>query len=149
MKIIQPIYQFCQDIIFQNYKRICQKILRPGVLLKNQKGVAIVELTMMMPFLAILLLALAVTHEFSSKQVAALVNIRHEMRHSMNNNASGSFRRTIKQKTISVDVPGKMKQYFGKSVISQTLKIEFYEGSYHGYGKNKYHPINGRRRIHL
>ena len=117
---------------------IRRSILGSAVPVKNEKGQAIIELALMLPLLAVILMALVVTYEFSSKQVTALVTIRDDMRHSMNNSAQGSFRRNMKQKTIHVDVPGKMKWFFGTPFISQTLKIEFYEGSYHGKKKNTY-----------
>jgi hypothetical protein len=118
--------------------------------LKNRKGQAIIELTLMMPLLAVMLLSLVVICEWGSKKVEALGDIRHEMRLSMNENAAGRFKKNMKQKNIYVDIPGKLKWYFGTPFIFQTLKIEFYEGSYHGKKKNKYHRFGtSLRQINL
>jgi hypothetical protein len=112
--------------------------------LDNQKGQVIVELALMMPFLAIILLALTIIYEFSAKQVGAMETLRHEMRESMNAGAPGPFRAKTAQHTIRVDIPGKMKQVFQAPFIKQDLSINYYEGSYHGFSLTKYHN-RGRR----
>lgn len=110
----------------------------------NQKGQVIVELALMMPFLAIILLALVIIYEFSAKNVGALETMRQEMRESMNDNAAGPFHAKTGRQTVRVDVPGKMKQVFQTPFIEQELSIDYYEGSYHGFALTRYHN-RGRR----
>lgn len=110
----------------------------------NQQGQVIVELTLLMPFLAMVLLALVITYEFSFKQVGAMEIIRQEMRKNMNDGAASFFRSDTARQTIRVDIPGKMKQVFNAPFIEQDLHITYYMGSYQGFGLTKYHN-RGRR----
>lgn len=112
--------------------------------LGNQKGQVIVELALMMPFLAMILLALTIIYELGAKQVGALEILRQEMRESMDTNAAGPFRADMERQTVRVDIPGTMKQVFNTPFISQDLAITYYEGSYQGFGLTKYHN-RGRR----
>lgn len=110
----------------------------------DQKGQVIIEFALMMPFLAIVLLALVLIYEFSSKQVVAMEALRQEMRESMNAGAPGPFRADTTKQTIRVDLPGKMKQVFNAPYIEKDLDITYYKGSYHGFALTKYHN-RGRR----
>ncbi len=118
--------------------------------LGNQDGQVIVELALMMPFLAVILLALVIIYELSAKQVGALETLRQEMRESMNAEAAGPFRADTEHETIWVDIPGKMKQVFNAPFLTQDLEINYYKGSYHGYTLTKYHNRGKRiREINL
>ncbi|RJP36327.1 MAG: hypothetical protein C4548_16080 [Desulfobacteraceae bacterium] len=112
----------------------------------NQNGQVIIELALMMPFLAIVLLALALIYEFSSKQVVAMETIRQEMRESMDAGAPGPFLADTTKQTIRVDIPGKMKQVFNAPYIEKDLRITYYKGSYHGFALTKYHNRGTRIR---
>jgi hypothetical protein len=114
--------------------------------LDNQNGQVIVELALMMPFLAVILLALVIIYELSAKQVGALEILRQEMRESINAEASGPFRAGSEHQTIWVDIPGKMKQVFNTPFITQDLEIDYYKGSYHGYFLTRYHNRGKRIR---
>jgi hypothetical protein len=112
--------------------------------LDNQKGQVIIELALMMPFLAVILLALVIVYELSAKQVYTQETLRQEMRESINAAAAGPFRADTEKQTIWVHIPGKMKEVFNTPFITQDLKIDYYKGSYHGYALTKYHN-RGRR----
>lgn len=114
--------------------------------LDNQKGQVIIELALLMPFLAMILLAVVIIRELGAKQVGALETLRQEMRESMNDSAPGPFLPRTGHQTIWVDVPGKMKEVFKAPFIRQDLDIEYYEGSYHGYRLTKYHNRGRSRR---
>jgi len=113
----------------------------------NQDGQAVIELSLMMVFLAAVLLAMVILAEFTSKNVSALGRIRHQMRVSMSDNASGDFTRNFKSEDIRADIPGKMKQILKTPFISQTQRIDFYEGSYKGAGINYYQNYGSLIRI--
>ena len=106
--------------------------------LKNQRGQAIVELALMMTFLAMILLALVIIHELGIKNILAIDSLRYDMRVSMLNNARNPFTNNVVQKDVFVDIPGKMKQVFGTPFITTHHEISFYEGSYQGSGDSKY-----------
>ncbi len=112
--------------------------------LGSQKGQVIIELALMMPFLAVILLALVIVYELSAKQVNTMETLRQEMRESINAAAAGPFRPDTEKMTIWVHIPGKMKEIFNTPFITQDLKIDYYKGSYHGYKLTRYHN-RGRR----
>ncbi len=105
---------------------------------ENQKGQAVIELAIIMCFLAMILLGLTIIAEFASKNVIALQTLRQEMRVSMAENADGPFTFREKTEVVTVNVPGRMKSVFGTPFISQDHRISFYEGSYQGAGKSFY-----------
>lgn len=105
---------------------------------KGQSGQAVIELSLMMMFLAMILLALVIIHELGYKNILAIENLRNEMRISMDQNAPSPFAKNIVQEDIFVDVPGQMKAVFGGPFLYQTHKIEYYEGSYQGSGDSFY-----------
>lgn len=117
--------------------------------LKNQQGQAIIELALLMTFLAIILLAMVIIHEVGMKNTVAIDSMRQEMRNSMDDHKRGPFAKNSVQKDIFVDIPGKMKQIFGAPYIDVHHEIEFYEGSYQGSGDNKYRRRFLYRKIEL
>lgn len=116
---------------------------------KNQRGQAVVELSLMMTFLAVILLGLVIVHELGVKNIFAMEALRHEMRISMLNNARNPFAPNTVEKDVFVDIPGKMKQVFGAPDIRTHHQIEFYEGSYQGPGDSKYNRRFLYRKIDL
>jgi hypothetical protein len=123
---------------------ICKK-LSAG----NQRGQAVVELSLMMTFLAIILLALIIFYEMGAKNISAIESLRHEMRLSMFQNAQNPFTKKTVQTDVFVDIPGKMKQVLGRPFISTHQQIEFYEGSYQGSGDSIYNRKELYREILL
>lgn len=115
----------------------------------NQRGQAVVELSLMMAFLAVILLGLVILHELGVKNIFALEGLRHEMRVSMLNHARNPFLMNTVRKDVFVDIPGKMKQVFGTPYIATHHQIEFYEGSYQGSGDSKYNRRFLYRKIDL
>jgi len=105
---------------------------------KGQNGQAVIELALMMTFLAMILLALMIIHELQYKNILTIETLRHEMRVSMDQNAADPFAKNIVQKDVFVELPGRMKDVFGAPFLSQTHKIEYYEGSYQGTGDSYY-----------
>jgi hypothetical protein len=104
----------------------------------NQRGQAVVELSLMMTFLAMILLALIIFYEMGAKNISAIETLRHEMRLSMFQNADNPFTKKTVQTDVFVDIPGKMKQVLRMPFISTHQQIEFYEGSYQGSGDSIY-----------
>ena len=123
-------------MMIMNYIRLVRH--HTGDPKKGQSGQAVIELSLMMTFLAIILLALVIIHELGYKNILAIEKLRNDMRISMDRNAPNPFAKNIVQKEIFVDVPGRMKDVFGGPFISQTHKIEYYEGSYQGSGNSFY-----------
>ncbi len=115
----------------------------------NQRGQAVVELSLMMTFLAMILLALVIFYEIGAKNISAIETLRHEMRMSMFQNAQNPFTKNTVQKDVFVDIPGKMKQVLGRPFISTHQQIEFYEGSYQGSGDSIYSRRALYRKIYL
>jgi len=107
-------------------------------LCKDQKGQAVTELALMMTFLAVILLGMVIVSGFASRNVLAVEKLRFDMRVSMHDNADGPFVRRDIEEVVRVDVPGRMKQVFRTPFLSNTHRIEFYEGSYTGRGKSYY-----------
>ncbi len=105
---------------------------------KEQSGQAMVELSLMMLFLAAILLAMIILAEFTTKNVSALEKIRYEMRVSMDNNAGSDFAYNRKSETVIVEMPGLTGRMLGFPFISQTQSIEYYEGSYQGLSRSIY-----------
>ncbi|RJP84610.1 MAG: hypothetical protein C4518_19040 [Desulfobacteraceae bacterium] len=123
-------------------------LLRPGRdFQKNQNGQAVIELALMMTFLAMILLALMIIHELQYKNILTIEALRNEMRISMDRNAPGPFTKNIKQKDVFVEVPGRMKEVFGAPFLSQPHRIEYYEGSYQGAGDSYYKQRELYRKI--
>ena len=121
----------------------------PPVFLRNQKGQAIVELAFMMVFLAVILLAMVIIHELGMKSTIAIDSLRQEMRSSMRANAGAPFAGNRVNKDVFVNIPGKMKQVFGRPFIKVSHKIEFYEGSYQGNSLSKYNLRDLYRKIEI
>ncbi len=96
------------------------------------------ELALIMGFLAFILLSMMIIAEFTSKNNKALSEIRYQMRVSMAQNAASPFSHAFKEEHVHVQVPGRMKDVFKTPTISQTQRIDYYEGSYHGEGINFY-----------
>lgn len=115
----------------------------------GQKGQAVIELSLMMTFLAMILLALIIIHELQYKNILTIETLRHEMRVSMDQNAADPFTKKIVQKDVFVELPGRMKDVFSAQDLSQTHKIEFYEGSYQGIGDSHYQKKELYREIRL
>jgi hypothetical protein len=120
-----------------------------GLCLKNQRGQAIVELSLLMLLLAIILMALIIIHELGIKNIFAIETLRHDMRVSMLNHARNPFTKNFVQKDVFVDLPGKMKLVFRAPYIVSHHEIEFYEGSYQGSGDSKYNRKFLYRKIDL
>lgn len=105
---------------------------------KDQGGQAVIELALMMTFLAMILLALIIIHELQYKSILAIETLRHEMRMSMDQNAAGPFTKNKVRKEVFVEIPGRMKDVFGAPFLSQPHQIEYYEGAYQGEGNSYY-----------
>ncbi len=134
--------------LFSQYRVIIKSLFRHRDYFSgNQDGQAVIELALLMVFLAAILLAMVIMAEFTSKNVSALGTIRHKMRVSMADNASGDFTRNGKWEDVRVSVPGRMKQILNTPFISQTQRVEFYEGSYKGAGINYYKNYGSLIRI--
>ena len=114
---------------------------------QSQKGQAVIELALMMVFLAAILLGIVIVAEFTSKNVSALESIRHEMRVSMADKSAGTFSFNTANQTVTVNIPGRMSRLFGTPVISQEHNLYFYEGSYHGLGNSEYRKKTLQRKI--
>lgn len=119
------------------------------IIFGDQNGQAVVELSLMMMFLAAILLALVIFHEVGFKNIFAMEALRHDMRVSMLNSARNPFSMNSVQKNVFVDIPGKMKQVLGTPFIATRHEIEFYEGSYQGSGDSKYNRRFLYRKIDL
>jgi hypothetical protein len=134
-------------------RRIIQTIIQllpPGLnVQKGQSGQAVIELALMMTFLAMILLALIIIHELQYKSILAIEALRHEMRESMDVSAAGPFAKNIVQKDIFVELPGRMKKVFGAPFLTQLHQIEYYEGSYQGAEDNYYRKKELYREIRL
>jgi hypothetical protein len=120
-----------------------------GLGIANQRGQAVVELSLMMAFLAVILLALVIIHELGVKNIFAIEALGHEMRVSMHGNAPNPFTINSVQKDVFVDIPGRMKQVFNTPYIKTHHQIQFYEGSYQGSGDSKYNRKFLFRKIDL
>jgi hypothetical protein len=105
---------------------------------KSQSGQAVIELALMMTFLAMILLALIIIHELQYKSILTIETLRHEMRVSMDQNTTGPFTKNRVQKEVFVEIPGRMKDVFGAPFLSQPHQIEYYEGAYQGAGNSYY-----------
>lgn len=105
---------------------------------KRQEGQAVIELALMMTFLAAILLGLVLVSAFVSENVSSVEKLRFDMRVSMHANADGPFARNFMEETAMVDVPGRMKQVFNAPFLSKDHRIDFYEGSYPGAGNSYY-----------
>ena len=128
-------------------KTICNKLWPFRKL--DQKGQAVVELALLLPFLAIILLATVIIYEYSSKKVISSIKLRHEMRKSMYSGASRNFNLVTKTERIRVELPGRMKQVFQMPFISDELEIKFYQGSHKGYRQNKFWMRKSLRNIYV
>ena len=115
----------------------------------NQRGQAVVELSLMMTFLAMILLALIIFYEMGAKNISAIESLRHEMRISMDINKENPFTQKKVQTDVFVDIPGKMKRVLGRPFIITHQQIEFYEGSYQGSGDSIYNRRELYREILL
>ena len=124
---------------------------RNTICLRNQHGQAIIELAFLMTFLAIILLSMVIIHELGMKNTIAVDLLRQRMIESVHNNAGDRFKlNTGVKEDVFVVIPGKMKQYLGRTHIKVTHKITFYEGSYKGKSKNQYRrPRPKVRKIEL
>jgi len=91
----------------------------------NQRGQAVVELSLMMTFLAMILLALIIFYEMGAKNISAIESLRHEMRISMFQNAQNPFTKKTVQTDVFVDIPGKMKRVLGRPFITTHSKLKF------------------------
>lgn len=134
-------------------KRIIQQInplLHQGRNLQDdQSGQAVIELALMMTFLAMILLALIIIHELQYKSILAVETLRHEMRESMDAAAAGPFVKNTARKDVFVALPGRMKAVFGAPFLSQLHQIDYYEGSYQGTGDSYYQKKELYREIRL
>lgn len=122
---------------------------RPKSPLKNQKGQAITELSLLMFFLAMILLGMIFVSLFVCENLSAVEKVRFDMRLSMYQNANKPFLKNIKEKVVMLDLPGRLKQVFGAPFLRQEHRIEFYEGSYTGLGKSYYVKRELYRKIEL
>jgi hypothetical protein len=120
------------------YLKLRKMIICKKLSTDNQRGQAVVELSLMMTFLAMILLALIIFYEMGAKNISAIETLRHEMRRSMFQNAENPFTKKMVQTDVFVDIPGKMKQVLGMPFIATHQQIEFYEGSYQGSGDSIY-----------
>jgi len=115
-------------------------------LIFNQKGQAVTELSLMMAFLAAILMGMIFISVFLSANVSTIEKLRFEMRLSMFQNAHGPFKKNIKEKTVIIDLPGRTKQIFNSPFLRHRHHIEFYEGAYTGRG-NSYYVLREPYRI--
>jgi hypothetical protein len=106
----------------------------------------IVELAMMMIFLAMVFLAVIIVSEVSTRHLYAVESLRSQMRRSMHAAAAGPFQKKEDETVIAVDVPGKMRQVFDTPFILQKMKFHYYEGSYQGQGRNVYRTLGQKVR---
>lgn len=106
--------------------------------INNQRGQAITELSLMMLFLAVVLLGMIFIAVYLSQNVSAAEKVRYEMRLSMYRNAQGPFKENTKEIGVQVDLPGLMKRIFKTPFLESRHKIEFYEGAYTGRGNSYY-----------
>lgn len=117
--------------------------------INNQDGQAITELSLMMLFLAVVLLGMIFIGVYLSANVSAAEKVRSDMRISMYQNAQGPFKKNIKEQAVHIELPGLMKRIFNTPFLESLHKLEFYEGSYTGRGKSYYTERELYREIEL
>ena len=129
---------FHQNRIFRGTAASPRFRSRAIACLGNQHGQAIIELALLATFLGVILLGMVIIHELGLKNTIAIDFLRQEMRDSMLASAGNPFIKNTLHRDVFVDIPGKMKQVFGKPFIDTRLEIKFYEGSYQGSGDSLY-----------
>jgi len=107
-------------------------------ILKDNKGQAMVEFSMMLPLFFILIIMMIICYNFINQAINAQHSARTELRSSIDENAEGDFRLVTKSQNISVDIPGKMSEFMMHNSIEGTISIHGYEGCYQGNGKSRY-----------
>lgn len=112
--------------------------------IRNEQGQAMVELCLMLPLVVIFMVFLIFVYSLVSEIIRVQQDVRYELRVKIDKEASDPFHDVEEKGDVFVEIPGRLKEWMGRSYVATEITMSSYAGCYQGLGWNEY---RNRRRL--